>query len=104
MTHARTHARTHAARTHAHTHTHAHAQAHMLGAQDWDEARIAELAKGCARATVGGLAKMILPTLLKTQCAAEGAAPPVEVWDGNVKDTVKVMCFIRRVWSFGPPL
>ena len=33
---------------------------------------------------------MILSTLLKTQCAAEGAAPPVEVWDGNVKDTVKV--------------
>ena len=58
--------------------------------QDWNEARIVELAKGCARATVGGLAKMILSTLLKTQCAAEGAAPPVEVWDGNVKDTVKV--------------
>ena len=33
---------------------------------------------------------MILPTLMKTVCAACSCTPLVEVWDGNVKDTVKV--------------
>jgi len=33
---------------------------------------------------------MIFPTLLKQACAGCSAVPLVEVWDGNVKDTVKV--------------
>lgn len=33
---------------------------------------------------------MIFPTLLKVACAGEGCVPVVEVWDGNVKDIIKL--------------
>ena len=60
------------------------------GSQLWGDARVTELAKLAGRAVLGGICKMIFPTLLKQACAGCSAVPLVEVWDGNVKDTVKV--------------
>ena len=74
-----------------------HLRAHMHApvactccSQLWGEERVAELAKLAGRGVLGGICKMIFPTLLKQACAGCSAFPVVEVWDGNVKDTVRV--------------
>ena len=59
-------------------------------AQLWGDERITELAKLAGRGVLAGICKMIFPTLLKQACAGCSSVPVVEVWDGNVKDTVKV--------------
>ena len=58
--------------------------------QLWGDERITELAKLAGRAVLCGICKTIFPTLLKQACAGCSSVPVVEVWDGNVKDTVKV--------------